>query len=88
MRKSPEDNYDIYDWEKELNAIFDRAALELDFDKRKALYEKYQQLIYDVKPIIYLYSPIQVTAIRKKFGNINPTPLGGVIHNLPEIYLK
>ena len=85
--KPSEDRY-RYQWENELNKIFDQAALELDFDKRKELYESYQKLIYDVKPIIYLYSPIRITAVRKKFGNIHPTELGGVTHNLEEIYLK
>ena len=88
MRMRPEDNNDIYDWEKQLNKIFDEASLELDFNKRKALYEKYQQLVYDIKPIIYLYSPIRISAIRNKFGNVHPTELGGVIHNIEEIYLK
>lgn len=88
MRKTPEDNKQLYNWEKRLNEIFDEASLELDFNKRKALYEEYQKLIYDVKPMIYLYSPIRITAIRNKFGNIFPTSLGGVIHNLEEIYVK
>ena len=88
MRKTPEENKNLFDWEKKLNELFDRASLELDFDKRKQLYENYQQLIYDLKPIIYLYSPIRITAIRNKFGNIHPTALGGVIHNLEEIYIK
>lgn len=88
MRKTPKDNINIYPWEKQLNELFDKAALELDFDKRKSLYEQYQKLVYDEKPLIYLYSPIRVTAIRKKFGNINPTPLGGVLHNIEEIFVK
>lgn len=88
MRKTPEENKKLFDWERQLNSLFDRASLELDFDKRKALYEQYQQLIYDEKPIIYLYSPIRITAIRNKFGNIHPTPLGGVVHNIEEIYIK
>lgn len=88
MRHTPEDGKIIYPWERRLNEIFDQAALELDFNKRKALYEEYQQLIYDVKPMIYLYSPIRIMAIRKKFGNIHPTELGGMTHNLEEIYLK
>ena len=88
MRKTPQENKQLFDWERQLNSLFDRASLELDFDKRKSLYEQYQQLIYNEKPIIYLYSPIRITAIRNKFGNIYPTPLGGVIHNLEEIYVK
>lgn len=75
-------------WEKRLDEIFDAAALELDFEKRRALYEEYQQLIYDEKPLIYLYSPLRIYAVRKKFGNIHPTEIGGVMHNIEEIYIK
>ena len=88
MRKTPQENKDIYPWEQQINELFDKASLELDFDKRKKLYEQYQQVVYDQKPLIYLYSPIIITAIRKKFGNINPTALGGVVHNLEEVYIK
>lgn len=88
MRKTPEENKNIYDWETQINKLFDKAALELDFNKRKAIYEQYQQLVYDINPIIYLYSPIRISAIKKKFGNIYPTELGGVIHNIEEIYIK
>jgi len=79
---------DLLPWEKELNEIYEKGALELDFAKRKKLYDRYQEIIYEEKPIIYLYSPLQMTAIRTKFGNIFPTPLGGVLHNLDEIYVK
>ena len=75
-------------WEKRLDEIFDAAALELDFDKRRALYEEYQQLIYNEKPLIYLYSPLRIYAVRKKFGNLHPTEIGGVMHNIEEIYIK
>lgn len=79
---------DLLSWEKELNHIYNQGALELDLDKRKVLYDRYQEIVYNERPIIYLYSPIRITAIRKKFGNIFPTSLGGVTHNLDEIYLK
>ncbi len=79
---------DITPWEKQIDNIFDKASLELDFNKRKALYDQYQQIVYDEAPIIYLYSPLRITALRNKFGNIFPTPIGGVVHNPDEIYIK
>ncbi len=75
-------------WEVQLDKIFDAASLKTNFADRKKLYDEYQQIIYDEKPIIYLYSPVRVTAIRKKFGNIFPSPLSGVAYNLEEIYIK
>lgn len=78
---------DRFDWEKELDEIFEEGALKLSFEERKPLYDRYQEIIYNEKPIIYLYSPIRITAIRKKFKNIFPTSLGGLIYNLEEIYI-
>ena len=79
---------DRFDWEVKLDKIIDEASLKITFKDRKKLYDEYQQIIYDEKPIVYLYSPIRVTAIRKKFGNIFPSPLAGVTYNLDEIYIK
>ncbi len=83
-----EGNRELLPWEAKLNQIFDKASLELDFNKRKKLYDEYQTIVYNEKPIIYLYSPVRIIAIRKKFGNIYPTQLGGVIHNPEEVYIK
>lgn len=75
-------------WEKEIDEIFTEGALKLSFEERKPLYDKYQTIIYNQKPIIYLYSPIRITAIRKKFKNVFPTPLSGLLYNLDEIYVE
>lgn len=75
-------------WEKQLDNIFESAAKVLDFAQRKVYYDKYQQIIYDEKPMIYLYSPVLMIAVRNTLGNIDPTHLGGSTHNIEEIYIK
>jgi len=72
---------------KELDDIFKEASLKLNFDERKPLYDRYQEIVYNEKPLIYLYSPVRITAIRKKFKNIFPTSLSGLLYNLDEIYI-
>lgn len=86
QRKSPKDN-DLLPWEAQLDKIIDEASLKIKFEDRKKLYDQYQEIIYNEKPIIYLYSPIRVVAIRKKFQNVYPSPLAGVAYNLDEIYI-
>jgi len=86
QRLSPKEG-ELLPWEEKLNKIIDEASLKIKFEDRKKLYDEYQQIIYDEKPIIYLYSPIRVTAIRKKFKNIFPSPLSGITYNLDEIYI-
>ena len=79
---------DRLDWEKELDEIFEQGAQKLTFPERKKFYDRYQTIIYNQKPIIYLYSPIRISAIRKRVKNVFPTSLGGLIHNLDEIYVE
>lgn len=79
---------DVLYWEKEIDEIYEKGAGTVDFKKRKALYDRYQEIAYEQNPFIYIYSPLRIYAVRKKFGNMNPTPLGGVTHNLEEIYVK
>ena len=87
-KKTEDTLQSVSDWELKLNDIFEKAALELDFEKRKRLYDEYQKIVYEQKPIIYLYSPLRITAIRTKFKNVYPTPLGDVLHNIDEIYIE
>ncbi len=88
MRFSKDNVNDILPWEKELDEIYLLAPLELDFEKRKPLYDRYQEIIYDERPLIYLYSPLNIIAVRNKIKNLYPTALGGTIHNLEELYIE
>lgn len=87
MRKPEEAGKNLLPWEKELDYLFEKGATAITFKERKKFYDRYQEIIYEEKPMIYLYSPIRITAIRNKFKNVYPTSLGGVIHNLEEIYI-
>jgi len=73
-------------FEKRLDEIFESGALQTIFASRKKLYDEYQQIVYDEKPLIYLYSPIRIVALRKKFKNIYPSMLLGITYNIEEIY--
>ena len=88
QRSEKDFNKGLFDWEKELDYLFEKGATALTFDERKKYYDRYQEIIYNEKPMIYLYSPLRITAIRNKFKNIYPTSLGGVIHNIEEIYIN
>ncbi|MCR4880583.1 MAG: ABC transporter substrate-binding protein [bacterium] len=78
----------ILPWEKRLDELFSQGATTLGFENRKKIYDEYQQIVYDYNPFIYLYSPLNIYAVRKKYKNLEPTALGGVIHNLEEIYIE
>lgn len=75
-----------YAFEKRIDYLYTQGALATKFEDRKKFYDEYQAIVYDEKPLIYIYSPIRIVALRKKFKNIYPTSLGGVTHNIEEIY--
>ncbi len=77
----------ILPFEKELEKIFNNGALELNFKKRKEIYDRYQEIIADENPLIYLYAPLNISAVRKKVKNIYPTKINGLIHSMSEIYI-
>ena len=88
QRFEPAEKATTEEWEKELDEIFELAPLTVDDAKRHALYDKYQEIIYEQKPIIYLYSPINIVAVRNRVKNLQPSKLTGVLNNLDEIYLE
>ena len=77
----------ILDFEKELIDLFNKGALELNFKKRKEIYDKYQDIVQRENPMIYLYAPLNIYAIRKKVKNVYPTKIGGLFHSMAEIYI-
>ena len=88
QREEKDFGKDLLPCEKELDEIFEKGATELDFEKRKVYYDRYQALAADERLMLYLYSPLRLFAVRNRVGNLSPTVLGGVSHNLSELYIK
>lgn len=87
MRTPQEGKTGLLSWEAQLDEMFTKGALATKFEDRKVYYDKYQEIVYNQKPMIYIYSPIRIVAIRNKFKNIYPSSLGGLTHNIEEIYI-
>ena len=79
-----------FDWEKQIDEIFETGVQELDKNKRKDLYRKWIDIAYREQPFIYTTTGKRVIAIRKKFGNLFPSPSPertAAFHNIDEIFL-
>lgn len=70
----PEQKTPGFDWEKRIDDIFENGIQELDRNKRKAMYREYLDIAYREQPFIYIDDPERVVAVRKKFGNLYPSP--------------
>lgn len=88
MRTPEEGKAKLLPCEKELDYLYTQGALATKFEDRKKYYDKYQEIVYNEKPMIYIYSPVIIMAIRDKFKNIYPSNLGGLTHNIEEIYIE
>jgi peptide/nickel transport system substrate-binding protein len=83
LQKSP-----LTTWEKRLDEIFTCGVSLTDKNERKKLYDEWQSIVADEAPLIHLVIPDRIVAVNNRLGNIKPTPLGGVLHNIEEIYVK
>lgn len=54
---------------KQSDALIDSMRHELNEQKRYAMSSRFQKMIYDEQPYIFLFSSIRRIAIAKKFGN-------------------
>lgn len=84
---------DARDWEKQLDDLFEKGAVEFDEAKRKQIYGQADKIVYDQAPFIYLISPMDIVGARNTIGNYTPTQMPGSqqtygLHNLDEIFMR
>ncbi|MBI5417140.1 ABC transporter substrate-binding protein [Candidatus Poribacteria bacterium] len=84
---NPQANTPATSWEKEIDELFSKGVQELDPEKRRKIYNRWQEIVADELPVIYTVNPASIHAFRNKFGNLKPTSLGGT-HNLEEIFIR
>ncbi|MCK4245440.1 MAG: ABC transporter substrate-binding protein [Candidatus Omnitrophica bacterium] len=75
-------------WEKKIDKIFEEAVRELNRNKRKILYDQWQEIVSKQLPLIYTVNSASLYAVRNKLGNLHPTSYGGLFHNIEEIYIR
>jgi peptide/nickel transport system substrate-binding protein len=74
-------------WEARIDTIYNLASRELDRTKRKELYDEWQRIAADKQPFIYTVLSERIECISNKFGNVNPTVNGSLLHNLERLYI-
>jgi peptide/nickel transport system substrate-binding protein len=69
-QKSPETP-----WEAEIDALMHKQASELDRARRKAWFDRVQEIAAGQQPFIYLVNPHSLSAVARILKNTAPTPL-------------
>jgi peptide/nickel transport system substrate-binding protein len=58
----------------EADRLIEQARLEFDPEKRRQLYWRWQEIIYDEQPYVFLYVPEDPAAYQKRFENVRWYP--------------
>lgn len=86
--EEPIQNWQVSDWERQIDELFIAGVGELDEEKRKELYGEFQQIVAEQVPFIYLVNALSLQAVRDRIDNVKFTALGGAFWNLHELELK
>ena len=78
-------DWQVSDWEQQIDDLFVKASQEFDPKKRKELYGKAQKIISEELPLLYMVNPLGFEAIRDRVEGVEYTPLGGGFWNLYEL---
>lgn len=75
-------------WEAEIDTIFREGAQEMDESKRKAMYDRWQQLVAEQQPLVYTVTPNVLAAVRNKYGNVKASNTAGLTWNTEEWFAR
>jgi len=76
-------------WEAEIDTLMRQQMTELDFSRRKAVYDRVQQIVSRQLPIIPLVSPHVLAAARGRVGNFQPAVLDHhTLWNVEQLFFR
>ncbi len=65
----------------EVDELLESARVSVDREKRKALYDRMQEILYEEEPYLFLYVPYALPMVRSKYRGIRPAP-AGIAYNI------
>jgi peptide/nickel transport system substrate-binding protein len=77
------------DWEREIDQLMQQQMITMDYEKRKHLYDRVQELIAQNLPFIFLATPDVLVAAKNQVGNFHPSVLDPyTLWNADQLYLR
>jgi peptide/nickel transport system substrate-binding protein len=77
------------DWEREIDQLMQRQMVELDYNQRKRMYDRVQQIISENLPFIFLATPNTLAGADGRVGNFHPAVLDpNTLWNADELYIR
>lgn len=76
-------------WEAEIDSLLEAQLVTTDPLRRKALYDRLQEIVAEELPFIFLVSPNVLVGARKDVGNFSPSILGhSTLWNVDTLFLR
>lgn len=76
-------------WEREIDQLMQQQMVTLQYDKRKQLYDRVQQLIAENLPFVFLAAPDILVGAKGDLGNFHPAVLDdNSLWNADELYWR
>jgi peptide/nickel transport system substrate-binding protein len=76
-------------WESEIDRLLEEQLVELNYRRRKELYDRVQEIIAQNEPIICLTSPDILVAAKNRVGNFQPAILDPyTLWNVDELFIQ
>lgn len=72
----------VYDWEREIDRIFETALRTPAYEERRELVARFQHIISREVPMIFTVLEEVITGVRDRFGNFSPT-----VYSLYDAYM-
>jgi peptide/nickel transport system substrate-binding protein len=83
------ENQPASDWEREIDQLMQQQMITLNYQKRKQLYDRVQQLISENLPFIFLATPNVLAGAKAQVGNFHPAVLDHyTLWNADQLYLR
>ncbi len=71
---------------KEVDKLLEEGRLTFDREKRKKIYFKFQEILAEEQPYVFLYIPYSLVIVHKRFRNVKLAP-AGITYNLEKWYV-
>ena len=76
-------------WEREIDELMQQQMVTLNYEKRKHLYDRVQQLVSENLPFIFLATPDVLVGAKAQVGNFHPAVLDHyTLWNADQLYLR
>ncbi len=75
-------------WEAEIDRLMKAQAADAQASRRKALFDRVQEIVWEQAPIVYLLNRNALVAVSPALGNVQPSVLyPRLLWNIDQIYL-